>query len=175
MPENTNTAFISIPLSTGLNTNKGYVKYTTDGGWKNFGGLDDGDPNTRDDLNDGDNAYYSAGFRGPDGDRAICPRPVNPSSGITQWGNQRNILLKGHHCVLLVITDQGVNDNDGELNGIIVDPGAPGGLPGGTPSGTTRGPRGGGGGGATDLWFLLMLLGLIAVPVLTRHRKRLTR
>ena len=48
LPENTNTAFISIPLSTerteltglntnpGLNENKGYVKYTTDGGWKNF-------------------------------------------------------------------------------------------------------------------------------------------
>ena len=101
-----------------------------------------------------------------------CPQPVNPSSGITQWGNQRNILLKGHRCVLLVITDQPgyrPNDNDGELNGIIVDPGAPGGLP----SGTIRGPRGGG--GATDLWFLLMLLGLIAVPVLTRQRKRLTR
>ena len=177
MPENTNTAFISIPLATerteltglttnpGLNTNKGYVKYTTDGGWKNF------IPSTS--TSTGDTYYSAPGFFNSAADRYECPEPVNPSSGITQWGNQRNILLKGHRCVLLVITDQGPNDNDGELNGIIVDPGAPGGLPGGLPGGTIRGARGGN--GATDLWFLLMLLGLIAVPVLTRQRKRLTR
>ena len=185
LPVNTNTAFISIPLATTLNENKGYVKYTTDGGWKNF------IPSTSTSTGD---AYYSApGFPIIGSDRVTCPQSVNPSSGITQWGNQRNTLVKGHRCVLLVITDNGDNDNDGELNGIIVDPGAPGqgandndgelngiivdpGAPGGLPdppSGTTRGPRGGG--GATDLWFLLMLLGLIAVPVLTRHRKRLTR
>ena len=177
LPANTNTAFISIPLATerieltglttnpGLNENKGYVKYTTDGGWKNF------IPSTS--TSTGDTYYSAPGFFNSAADRYECPEPMNPSSGITQWGNQRNILLKGHRCVLLVITDQGPNDNDGELNGIIVDPGAPGGLPGGLPGGTIRGARGGG--GATDLWFLLMLLGLIAVPVLTRQRKRLTR
>ena len=99
----------------------------------------------------------------------------------------------------VVITDGGPNDDDGQLNGIVVDPGDPA---GGESSGvdafgnenpprfgprsfcpatgcmrTARGGprRPGGGGGAADLWFLLMLLGLIAVPVLTRQRKRLTR
>ena len=44
------------------------------------------------------------------------------------------MLLAGHQCVLLVITDGGrdsdgqllYNDADRQLNGIVVDPGAPG-------------------------------------------------
>ena len=120
LPANTNTAFISIPLSTELNTNKGYVKYTTDGGWKNF------IPSTSTSISTGD-AYYSApGVPIIGRDEFTCPSPVNPSSGMTQWGNQKNVLVKGHQCVLLVIKDNGPNDADGELNGIIVDPGAPG-------------------------------------------------
>ena len=158
LPENTNTAFISIPLSTPLDTNKGYVKYR-DGRWVNFA------------TSDGDAHYSAPGIDIFGGGAFTCPSPVNPSSDKTLWRNSEDgELIKDHQCVLLVIKDNGPNDNDGELNGIIVDPGAPGDFP----SDTTRGPRGGGG-GATDLWFLLMLLGLIAVPVLTRHRKRLTR
>ena len=172
LPANTNTAFISIPLAKVLNENKGYVKYTTDGGWIPFISTDN--PSTPE-PDDGD-AYYSApGIPVIGSDLFTCPFPVNPFSGITQWGKWKNELVKGHGCILLVIRDNQPddivnNDIDEQLNGIIVNPGAPGGFP----IGTTRGPRGGGG-GATDLWFLLMLLGLIAVPVLTRHRKRLTR
>ena len=116
LPQGANTAFISIPLAKALNENKGYVKYTTVEGWKSF------------DTSDG-NAYYSAPGS-VSGGVVTCPSPVNPSSGRTPWGDRENILLRGHQCVLLVIKDaQPVNDADGQLNGIIVDPGAPGTAP----------------------------------------------
>ena len=183
LPEGTNTAYISIPLATTLTEDKGYGKYEEE--WIPFDT----------DLTKGD-AYYSAAPESINVAGVItCPPPVNPSSGITQWGDQKNTLVAGHQCVLLVITDGGFNDNDGQVNGIIVDPGAPAGGASSPDNGARtfgpdcdlneclneRNPRfqplGGpsGGGGATDLWFLLMLLGLIAVPVLTRQRKRLTR
>ena len=83
LPANTNTAFISIPLATTLNENKGYVKYTTDGGWIPFISTDN--PSTPE-LDDGD-AYYSApGIPVIGSDLFTCPFPVNPFSGITQWG-----------------------------------------------------------------------------------------
>ena len=115
LPQGVNTAYVSIPLATTLNENKEYVKYTTDG-WKSF-------------ITSDGNAYYSAPGS-VSGGVVTCPSPVNPSSGITQWGDRENILLRGHQCVLLVIKDaQLVNDADGQLNGIIVDPGAPGTAP----------------------------------------------
>ena len=112
LPEGTNTAYVSIPLLKALNEDKGYVKYIN-GSWENF------------DTTDGD-AYYSApGI--VSGGVTTCPLPADPLLGITpQWGDQRNMLIEGHRCVLLVITDGGDNDGDGALNGIIVDPGAPG-------------------------------------------------
>ena len=201
LPANTNTAFISIPLLKGLTEAKGYGKYMervllwdpfdTDGR-KDLGG-----PVVYDDT------YYSAPGGIDSNGNITCPPPVFVES-VWEEG-----LLANNQCVLLVITDGGYNDSDGQVNGIIVDPGAPA---GGDSSGrdssdrdnaTRFGPRclgsgcvadsnpnqppgtgptppgvvggGGGGGGATDLWFLLMLLGLIAVPVLRRQRKRLTR
>ena len=119
LPQGANTAFISIPLVKALNENKGYVKYTIDKEWKSF------------DTSDG-NAYYSAPGS-VSGGVVTCPSPVNPSSGRTLWWDgdpeNKNMLLAGHQCVLLVITDGGPNDADGQLNGIIVDPGAPGTAP----------------------------------------------
>ena len=194
LPENTNTAFISIPLLKELDEDKGLGKHLDSGitiqefnvvmaiedeftipaDWSPF------------DTSRGD-AYYSArGVPISGGNGVTCPTPVNPSSGITEWGDGENILLRGHQCVLVVITDGGRNDNDGQLNGVIVDPGAPAGgavaprfgpcaPPGCTRDGVDDPTPPRSGGGAADLWFLLMLLGLIAVPVLTRQRKRLTR
>ena len=166
LPANTNTAYISIPLLKQLEEDKVYYKYI-DGVWDLFE-TDDGDLNTLDDPNDGDDAYYSAPINS---DGVTCPPPaLGP-----QWESPKNELSEGHECVLLVIKDfqpeipGNFNDSDGQLNGIIVDPGAPG------TAASLGGPPSRGGGGAADLWFLLMLLGLIAVPVLTRQRKRLTR
>ena len=203
LPANTNTAFISIPLLKGLTEAKGYGKYMervllwdpfdTDGR-KDLGG-----PVVYDDT------YYSAPGGIDSNGNITCPPPVFVES-VWEEG-----LLANNQCVLLVITDGGYNDSDGQVNGIIVDPGAPAGGDssgrdssdrdnatrfgprclgsgcvadsnpnqppgtGPTPPGVVGGGGGGGGGGATDLWFLLMLLGLIAVPVLRRQRKRLTR
>ena len=157
LPANTNRALISIPLLREIDRNKSYYKYIDGSGWMPFN------------TDDGDDAYYSA-ERTDDGTTELvtCPPPDVDDS---RW-KQEGTLFMNDQCVLLVIKDfqreisGNVNDSDRQLNGIIVDPGAPG-FAGGTP---TRG-----GGGAADLWFLLMLLGLIAVPVLTRQRKRLTR
>ena len=122
LPEGTNTAYISIPLLKALNEDKGYGKYL------------DPDIENDDDMErvwspfdtTGDDAYYSAQRMGSGG-VTTCPPPVDPSSGITQWGNQKNRLVAGNQCVLLVIKDGGFNDSDGALNGIIVDPSAPAG------------------------------------------------
>ena len=120
LPVNTNTAYISIPLLEPLeivppDPQRDYKNYYKNTGGTNWILFDEGS----------DDAYYSA-----PGDGVTCPLPVDPSLGITQWGSRENELVEGHQCVLLVIKDaqttDSVNDSDGQLNGIIVDPGAPG-------------------------------------------------
>ena len=128
LPEGTNTAYISIPLVVALSENKGYGEYITANEVTDWGAFDtDGRAEVGDAPRVFDDTYYSAPGS-VDGSGAItCPPPVNPSSGITHWGNQDGMLLKDHQCVLLVITDGGHNDSDGQLNGVIVDPSAPAG------------------------------------------------
>ena len=136
LPEGTNTAFISIPLATALSEDKGYGKYldpdlTNEDGiervWTPFD-------------TSADDAYYSAQRMGSGG-VTTCPPPVDPSSGITQWGNQKNRLVEGNQCVLLVIKDGGFNDSDGQVNGVIVDPGAPAGGASAPDRGEIYGPN----------------------------------
>ncbi|MEQ2354384.1 Ig-like domain-containing protein [Pseudoalteromonas piscicida] len=64
-------------------------------------------------VEDANNLVFSA-----EGEPGICPPPgdENWSSGLTE----------GHWCVQLQIEDGGINDDDGEANGSIVDPGGVG-------------------------------------------------
>ena len=95
-------------LSNALPGNLFYWKYRDLVGWSPFiAGADE---------NGYGNAVYSApSFPCP------VPRTDTPEFGWTPG------LARGHQCVLLVISDDGPNDDDELRNGIIVDPGAVGG------------------------------------------------
>ncbi|BFT32231.1 hypothetical protein D210916BOD24_34070 [Alteromonas sp. D210916BOD_24] len=74
-----------------------YRKFTQSKGWYTF-------------VEDANNTVSSAL-----GEPGICPPP-----GDTVWTPG---LSEGHWCVQLTIEDGGPNDDDGEINGAIVDPG----------------------------------------------------
>ncbi|QUJ66489.1 tandem-95 repeat protein [Photobacterium sp. GJ3] len=77
-----------------------YRKYTTDQGWVDF-------------VTDANNRIASA-----PGEAGYCPPP-----GDSQW---QAGLQEGDWCVQLTIEDGGVNDDDGEVNGSVMDPGGVG-------------------------------------------------
>lgn len=64
-------------------------------------------------VEDANNLVFSA-----EGEPGICPPPGDES-----WSEG---LTEGHWCVQLQIEDGGINDDDGEANGSIVDPGGVG-------------------------------------------------
>ena len=102
-----------------------------------------------------------------------CPKAEAAKTGNDMWSPGLNT---NHRCVLLVVSDGGPNDADGERNGIVVDPSA---------VGRSAVSSGGGGGGGTLgyttlsvlLLVLLMSLSLIGrrdgrVLFRKRHRAR---
>ncbi len=91
-----------------------------------------------------------------------CPSP----DAIAYWTPGLNA---GHRCVLLEVTDGGLNDADSEANGIVANTGAIGGS-------SVVVDRRRGGGGAVGLWWLLLFVGIIlAAMVLKRRNARPTR
>ncbi|WP_444934100.1 hypothetical protein [Microbulbifer sp. JTAC008] len=91
-------ANIVVPLNAALLEGARYLKYRQSVGWVDF-------------IEDEFNRVSSA--LGQLGD---CPEP---GSEKYQPG-----LHEGHFCIQLSLVDGGLNDDDGEMNGIIVDPGA---------------------------------------------------
>ncbi|WP_444891952.1 choice-of-anchor U domain-containing protein [Microbulbifer sp. TRSA001] len=92
------SANIVVPLNAALLEGARYLKYRQSVGWVDF-------------IEDEFNHVSSA--LGQLGD---CPEP---GSDEYQPG-----LHEGHFCIQLSLQDGGPNDDDGEVNGIIVDPGA---------------------------------------------------
>ncbi len=88
---------IVLPQQSPIPDDAIYRKYTAESGWRTF-------------VEDSNNKIYST-----KGSKGVCPSPRDPS-----WQQGLSV---GHWCVQLVIEDGGVNDDDGELNGSIADPG----------------------------------------------------
>jgi hypothetical protein len=75
-------------------------------------------------------------------------------------------LITFNDCLEITITDGGPNDADGEINGVIKDPGAVV-FPASAPSGSSTSPDASsspGGAGALDWWWLMMLIPLLWLP-----------
>jgi hypothetical protein len=88
---------IPMPMNVTIPLGAVYRKYDVQSGWVNF-------------IEDSNNALASA----PLNAEGLCP-DINDSSYI-------NGLNVGDSCVRVTLSDGGVNDQDGEANGIIVDP-----------------------------------------------------
>ena len=89
---------VVLPLSTGMQVGAIYRKFTSVYGWQNF-------------VVDPNNGIASASSVG-----GICPAPGSSAydlNGLNQYAD----------CVQLTLSDGGPNDADGELNGIVRDPG----------------------------------------------------
>lgn len=87
---------VVIPQESVVPYDAVYRKFS-DGEWMTF-------------VEDANNAIHSSR-----GDRGYCPPP-----GDAQW---RPGLTAGDYCVQLTIEDGGPNDTDGEVNGVVEDPG----------------------------------------------------
>ena len=89
-------------------------------------------------------------------------------------GDGIGFTANAQNCIMLVITDGGPYDSDGEVNGNVVDPTGIGtGIPS-EPTIQSEGRRGGGG-GAIGVSDMLILLGaLVLLIVSTRQRKKIT-
>ena len=97
LPENNQSVAISFPLQNPIPEDPVYRKYRPDTGWGEF-------------TQNNHNSLWSAA-----GEPGYCPPPES-----TEWTSG---LTPGHWCVQLIIEDGGPNDDDGELNGTVVDPG----------------------------------------------------
>lgn len=97
LPESSQTYRVVTPLRKPIPQAAVYRKYRRDSGWGDF-------------VEDADNSLWST--RGEPG---YCPPTGSP---LWQPG-----LNEGDWCVQLIIQDGGVNDDDGIINGTIVDPG----------------------------------------------------
>jgi Big-like domain-containing protein/putative Ig domain-containing protein len=88
---------IVFPLTSSIRANAIYRKYTAANGWQDF-------------VVDGNNQIFSAKATA-----GICPIPGSNEyvTGLNAFDN----------CLQLYIQDGGPNDSDGEINGIIRDPG----------------------------------------------------
>ncbi len=93
----TTSASVVIPLSSALPANAVYRKYTEADGWNPF-------------IEDANNSIASA-----PGQLGTCPAPGDTAytPGLTE----------GDFCIQLTIEDGGNNDSDGEVNGVVKDPG----------------------------------------------------
>jgi VCBS repeat-containing protein len=98
LPESSQTISIVLPQRKPIPENAVYRKLAPSGDWVTF-------------MSDDDNTLWST-----QGEPGYCPPPN--TAGVWTKG-----LTAGHWCVQLNIVDGGNNDDDGELNGTVVDPG----------------------------------------------------
>ena len=104
-----------------------------------------------------DNYYDSVQMPCPSLDAARQPAGEAFNSEVHLWRDARSGTQAGARCLLLEITDGGINDADGTVNGLVFDP-----------NGLFTSRRGGGGGdggigGMDGLWLLLLFTGLLAL------------
>lgn len=125
------SAKVVLPLQAKLRVNSVYMKFHDSIGWQEFD-------------TSGDDAVHSA-LRD---DSGLCPGPNEAgwTPGLTAFDE----------CIRLTITDGGPNDTDGEVNGVIHDPG---GAVSSGESETDDDPVSGGGG----ILSLLSLIGLMTI------------
>ncbi|MBA54801.1 MAG: hypothetical protein CMK89_10140 [Pseudomonadales bacterium] len=138
---------IVVPQTAAIPANAVYRKYVN-GQWRNF---------SENAFNQLHSASGSLGYCPPPGDSAWTPG-----------------LVEGYYCVQLTIQDGGPNDADGVVNGSIEDPGGVASLlstidvvqnyP------DIRSSGKGSSGGSVDLWWLLLVAGLMARRRLPRVR-----
>jgi len=102
LPEASQTVAVVFPQRNPIPTGAVYRKYTESLGWHNF-------------VEDNSNRLSST-----QGEPGYCPPPNSDS-----WQTGLN---EGHWCVQVEIEDGGINDDDGALNGTVVDPGFVGSL-----------------------------------------------
>ena len=95
---------IVLPQRRPIPANAIYRKYRRGSGWGFF-------------IEDVNNSLWST-----QGEPGYCP-PPNTSGDNSVWTLG---LTEGHWCVQQIIEDGGMNDDDGEVNGAIVDPGGVG-------------------------------------------------
>ena len=148
------TVNIVLPLSSGLRNGAQYRKFSPTPGssWEDF---------TVDNNNQLSSAHSVAG---------ICPAP---GSSLYQSG-----LHPFTHCIQLTISDGGPNDADGEINGIVRDPGVVV-IPSASASNSpdcaatvfNNCPQQGGSIGIMHTKFLLLLLSLLLAYRLHRRIK----
>lgn len=139
------SARVVLPLQSRLQANSMYMKHHPGTGWQQF------------ETTGGDAIASAPRLAGPP---AVCPGPDDAgwTSGLTAFDQ----------CIRLTITDGGPNDTDGEVNGVIRDPG--GALTSGTEE-TSDDPVDGGG-GLFGLWSLLvMFLGFTTLLLFGWSRK----
>ena len=98
LPEPGQSVNVLIPLSTPIPADGSYRKYTEAGGWVAF-------------VTDTKNALASAAGGADD----ACPQAGSSS--------YQSGLNAGHLCLQLTLEDGGPNDADGQVNGVIDDPG----------------------------------------------------
>ena len=98
LPEPGQSVNVLIPLSTPIPADGSYRKYTEAGGWVEF-------------VTDTKNALASAAG----GAGNACPQAGSSS--------YQSGLNAGHLCLQLTLEDGGPNDADGQVNGVIDDPG----------------------------------------------------
>ncbi|REL28146.1 tandem-95 repeat protein [Thalassotalea euphylliae] len=91
---------IVMPQRNPVPENPVYRKFNLAQGWHNF-------------IEDANNSLWSTA-----GEPGYCPPPAVDNNSVWTPG-----LTPGHWCVQMVIEDGGVNDDDGEANGTVVDPG----------------------------------------------------
>jgi len=136
------SARVVLPLQSRLRPDAVYMKYHPGVGWQEFS------------VGGGD-AIASAGRAG-----GLCPGPADAvwTSGLAAFDG----------CIRLTLTDGGPNDTDGEINGVIMDPG--GAVAAGDDT-SVDDPVGGGGGRLGPWSLLALLVGLLTLWRFGRHRK----
>lgn len=101
LPEQGNSYAIVMPQRKPIPVDAVYRKYRPNAGWGFF-------------VEDANNSLWST-----QGEPGYCPPPaLSSENNIWQPG-----LNEGHWCVQQIIQDGGANDDDGTINGTIVDPG----------------------------------------------------
>lgn len=136
------SARVVLPLQNRLRPDAVYMKFHPGTGWQEFSTADS-------------NAIASA-IR----DGGMCPGPNDAvwTSGLAAFDE----------CIRLTLTDGGPNDTDGEVNGVIMDPG--GAVAAGDD--TENDDPVGGGGGGFGIWSLLtLMLGSLTLILFGWRRK----